>query len=244
MPVQHQTSDLDILKWINWKRFEAEKLLPWTSYADCSDVRESSLLLFFPLWFHHQRVPTPTFISILLHLMNSYLNLHFKQVWGRLVFVTALMNRDKAHVQVWVCIYSFNVVGSMFRPVHAGDEAWSCVTTQEGSDGWISCWDVSALRSLPWHTRGKRGGGRGVGYITVVSFKGYIHFKVNAHVTNNVFVFYSALCQKSCWNSIQPGGKKVNCSKRLKELFANATRIYLFSNYSISMFKLEKVTLM
>lgn len=163
------------------------------------DVRESSLLLFFPLWFHHQRVPTPTFISILLHLMNSYLNLHFKQVWGRLVFVTALMNRDKAHVQVWVCICSFNVVGSMFRPVHAGDEAWSCVTTQEGSDGWISCWDVSALRSLPWHTRGKRGGGRGVGYITVVSFKGYIHFKVNAHVTNNVFVcffFFTLLCAK------------------------------------------------
>lgn len=47
----------------------------------------------------------------------------------------------------------------------------------------------------------KERGGRGVGYITVVSFKGYIHFKVNAHVTNNVFVcffFYSALCQKSC----------------------------------------------
>lgn len=191
MPVQHQTSDLDILKWINWKRFEAEKLLPWTSYADCSVTFERvAFSFFFSLWFHHQRVPTPTFISILLHLMNSYLNLHFKQVWGRLVFVTALMNRDKAHVQVWVCIYSFNVVGSMFRPVHAGDEAWSCVTTQEGSDGWISCWDVSALRSLPWHTRGKRGGGRGVGYITVVSFKGYIHFKVNAHVTNNVFVFF------------------------------------------------------
>lgn len=36
----------------------------------------------------------------------------------------------------------------------------------------------------------KERGGRGVGYITVVSFKGYIHFKVNAHVTNNVFVFF------------------------------------------------------
>lgn len=130
--------------------------------VDCSgagDGNSSSLLLFF-LWFLHQRVPTPTFISILLNLMNSYLNLHFKQVWGRLVFVTALMNRDKAHVQVWVRICSFNVVGSMFRPVHVGDEAWSCVTTQEGSDGWISCWDVSALRSLPWHTRGKGGGGK------------------------------------------------------------------------------------
>lgn len=45
----------------------------------------------------------------------------------------------------------------------------------------------------------KERGGRGVGYITVVSFKGYIHFKVNAHVTNNVLLFfYSALCQKSC----------------------------------------------
>lgn len=166
MPVQHQTSDLDILKWINWKRFEAEKLLPWTSYADCSVTFERVAFSFFPLWFHHQRVPTPTFISILLHLMNSYLNLHFKQVWGRLVFVTALMNRDKAHVQVWVRIYSFNVVGSMFRPVHAGDEAWSCVTTQEGSDGWISCWDVSALRSLPWHTRGK--GGCRVYYCSII----------------------------------------------------------------------------
>lgn len=42
--------------------------------------------------------------------------------------------------------------------------------------------------------------GRGVGYITVVSFKGYIHFKVNAHVTNNVFVFFffffTLLCAK------------------------------------------------
>lgn len=118
------------------------------------DVRESSLLLFFSLWFHHQRVPTPTFISILLHLMNSYLNLHFKQVWGRLVFVTALMNRDKAHVQVWVCIYSFNVVGSMFRPVHAGDEAWSCVTTQGQMDEfpvgmflpWDHCHDIPEER--------------------------------------------------------------------------------------------------
>lgn len=46
----------------------------------------------------------------------------------------------------------------------------------------------------------KERGGRGVGYITVVSFKGYIHFKVNARVTNNVFVcfvfFFTLLCAK------------------------------------------------
>lgn len=36
----------------------------------------------------------------------------------------------------------------------------------------------------------KERGGRVVGYITVVSFKGYIHFKVNAHVTNNVFLLF------------------------------------------------------
>lgn len=42
----------------------------------------------------------------------------------------------------------------------------------------------------------KGGGGRGVGYIIVVSFKGYNHFKVNAHVTNNVFVFFTLLCAK------------------------------------------------
>lgn len=43
----------------------------------------------------------------------------------------------------------------------------------------------------------KERGGRGVGYVTVVSFKGYIHFKVNAHVTNNVFVFFfTLLCAK------------------------------------------------